>query len=88
MRYNGRDREVIDYLAEDPSVEAFLISVFVIVDIAAESYMERDFTDLTVNFGCTGGQHRSVFCAEKLAARLKEKGIAVRLRHRELGISE
>ena len=87
MRYTGRDPVVIDYLRQDPSVEAYLISVFVLVDIAVESYMEREFSDLTVSFGCTGGQHRSVYCAEKLHARLKEKGIASTLAHRELGIT-
>ncbi len=86
MRYTGRDPEVIAFLGGEPSVEAFLISVYVLIDIAVESYAERRFTNLAVCFGCTGGLHRSVYCAEKLAARLRGKGIAVRLEHRELGI--
>ena len=59
--------------------------VYGVVDPHVETYSRRGFTSLMVSFGCTGGQHRSVYCAEHLAAHLKEKypGIRVLLRHRE-----
>lgn len=79
----GKTGEVADYLSEFEMVDRFLKAIFQIIDSAVENYTERNFTDLMVSFGCTGGQHRSVFCAEKLAAHLKKKGIRVKLFHTE-----
>ena len=82
----GQDAEVQAYLAEKPQVGEFLKGVFALVDAAAENYQSRNFTDLMVSFGCTGGRHRSVYCAEQLKKHLKEKyGIKTELSHRELG---
>jgi RNase adaptor protein for sRNA GlmZ degradation len=65
-------------------MDEYLHNVCRIVDAAVEDYIERSFTNLTVNFGCTGGQHRSVYAADTLAKHLKEKyGIRVVLRHIE-----
>ena len=62
----------------------FLNDVYRIVDKAVEDYIERSFTNLTVNFGCTGGQHRSVYAADSLANHIREKyGIKVELSHIE-----
>jgi RNase adaptor protein for sRNA GlmZ degradation len=62
----------------------FLNDVFRIVDEAVENYIERSFTNLMVSFGCTGGQHRSVYAADALAKHLKEKyGVALELEHIE-----
>lgn len=69
----GRDREVIEFLENDGEITHFLKSVFALVDNSVEHYIKRGFTDLTVSFGCTGGQHRSVYSAEKLAMHLHEK---------------
>jgi aminoglycoside/choline kinase family phosphotransferase len=81
----GRDAEVIAYLKNIPAVEEFLKHCFALVDAAVETFISRNFTSLTVCFGCTGGQHRSVYSAECLAKHLKEKyDINVELRHREL----
>ncbi|OGS07549.1 MAG: phosphotransferase enzyme family protein [Elusimicrobia bacterium RIFOXYA12_FULL_51_18] len=81
----GRDAEVISYLAAAPQVGAFLENVFSIVDPAVENYMSRNFTDLMISFGCTGGRHRSVYCAEQLKKHLAEKyKMRVELQHREL----
>jgi len=70
---HGRDRAVIEYLERQTRMEDFLNSVFDIVDISVEEYIKRGFTSLSVNFGCTGGQHRSVYAADALARHLKNK---------------
>ena len=62
----GKHVDVIDFFKEDAEMEAFNSSVLLIVRPSIERYMERGFTNLMINFGCTGGQHRSVYCAEKM----------------------
>src|SRR5437868_4876857 len=81
----GRDTPVIEFLNQQESVHQFLASVFSLVDASVAEYQRRGFKNLMVSFGCTGGQHRSVFLAEQLARRLRERnGMQVELRHREL----
>lgn len=70
---SGIDKEVIDYLEQNTRMPAFLNSVFDITDINVEDYLKRNFTCLTINFGCTGGQHRSVYAAEQTARHLRNK---------------
>jgi aminoglycoside/choline kinase family phosphotransferase len=81
----GKDAPVIDYLNQQESVHQFLASVMSLVDASIGNYKERGFKNLMVSFGCTGGQHRSVFLAEQVAKRLRAKnGVQVALRHLEL----
>lgn len=81
----GKDAEVIAYLAGTPQTGVFLEGVFGLVDPAVENYQSRNFTNLMVSFGCTGGRHRSVYCAEQLKKHLTEKyKVKVELSHREL----
>ena len=81
----GKDAPVIDYLNQQESVHQFLASVLSLVDASVGNYKERGFKNLMVSFGCTGGQHRSVFLAEQLAKRLRAKnGVEVAVRHLEL----
>jgi RNase adaptor protein for sRNA GlmZ degradation len=81
----GRDAEVVAYLSAEPRVGEFLEPVFKLIDRTVENYLSRNFTDLMVSFGCTGGRHRSVYCAESLKKHLLEKyRIRVELQHREL----
>ncbi|OGR52919.1 MAG: phosphotransferase enzyme family protein [Elusimicrobia bacterium GWA2_62_23] len=81
----GLDKSVAEFLKKEPEVAKYLESVFAITDMSVENYLSRNFTSLMVNFGCTGGRHRSVYCAEALAARVKAKyGARVELLHREL----
>ena len=84
----GRDEPVIRFLEEDGEVFTFLDHVYGMVDPHVESFVIRGFNSLMVSFGCTGGQHRSVYCAERLAAHLREKypDICVTLKHREQNI--
>jgi aminoglycoside/choline kinase family phosphotransferase len=82
----GKDAAVIDYLNQQESVHQFLASVMSLVEASVENYRQRGFKNLMVAFGCTGGQHRSVYLAEQLAKRLRGRsGIEVALWHRELG---
>ncbi len=69
----GRDKPVQDYLVEKTRMDEFLAGVFSTVDISVEDYIKRSFAILEVNFGCTGGQHRSVYAADALARHLKNK---------------
>ncbi len=81
----GNDQAVIDFLKKEEEVRRFLKHVQAIVDQMVENYQHRNFTDILVAFGCTGGQHRSVYCANQLARHLKSKfQIDVEVRHREL----
>ena len=81
----GKDKPVVDYLSQQPDVHEFLSSAFTLVDMSVDKYEERQFTHLMVSFGCTGGQHRSVYCAERLAEHLREsQPVQVTLWHREL----
>ena len=85
-QFNGNDPEVIKFLEDDGEVVPFLESVYGLVDAHAARFIERKFSHLMVCFGCTGGQHRSVYCAEKLAEHLSRKfDIKITLTHRELG---
>jgi aminoglycoside/choline kinase family phosphotransferase len=81
----GRDAPVIDYLNQQESVHQFLANVTSLVDASVGSYQRRGFKNLMVSFGCTGGQHRSVFLAEQLAKHLRgQNGVEVVVQHREL----
>lgn len=81
---HGRDRPVIDYLERQTRMEDFINSVFDLVDISVEEYIKRGFESLCVNFGCTGGQHRSVYAADALARHLRNKyQVKIELTHRE-----
>jgi aminoglycoside/choline kinase family phosphotransferase len=81
----GRDAPVIDYLNQQESVHQFLAAVMSLVDASVSEYQRRGFKSLMVSFGCTGGQHRSVYLAEQLAKRLRGRnGVDVVVRHREL----
>ncbi|HLN53742.1 MAG TPA: RNase adapter RapZ [Lentimicrobium sp.] len=70
---SGLDDAVITYLKNYPEITGFLQNVYNIVDATVKNYLERGFHNLMVGFGCTGGRHRSVYCAEKLANHLNEK---------------
>ncbi|GAB4029080.1 MAG: RNase adapter RapZ [Elusimicrobiota bacterium] len=81
----GRDKEVAVYLQSSPEVEKFFQNAFSLASLAIDNYLSRNFTDLSVCFGCTGGQHRSVYMAEKLAAAFRgRKGIKVELKHTQI----
>ena len=72
-KLSGLDKPVQDFLEQRTKMNTFLNSVWDLIDITVENYMSRDFESLQINFGCTGGQHRSVFAAEQTARHLKNK---------------
>jgi aminoglycoside/choline kinase family phosphotransferase len=81
----GKDSSVIAYLSEQASVQQFQANAYSLVDASVKTYQQRGFKNLMVSFGCTGGQHRSVFLAEQLAKRLRGSGgMEVVLQHLEL----
>ncbi len=87
-KLTGMDEPVIRFLEEDGEITGFLDHVYGVVDPHVETYSKRGFTSLKVSFGCTGGQHRSVYCAEHLARHLASRypDIRVRLIHREQNV--
>ena len=69
----GKDKPVMDFLEQRTRMNAFLNSVWDLIDITVEDYLKRGFRHLMINFGCTGGQHRSVYAAEQTARHLRNK---------------
>lgn len=85
----GMDQPVIDFLERDGEILTFLDHAYALVDASVERYLRRGFTSLQVAFGCTGGQHRSVYSAQAMAQHLYEKyNIEVLLIHRERGVTK
>ena len=82
--FTGMDEPVITFLEEDGEILPFLEQAYQLVDFSVKRYKDRGFQNLMVSFGCTGGQHRSVYAAEKMAQHINEKfGVEVQLIHRE-----
>jgi aminoglycoside/choline kinase family phosphotransferase len=87
--FTGLDKEVIDFLEEDGGVTTFLDHIYSLADTHVQRYIERKFTHLMFSFGCTGGQHRSVYCAQHLAEHIAKKfDVKVSLFHREQNIEK
>ena len=83
-RRTGNDTDVIKFLEREEQVQSFLTRVRDLVSEVVENYQRKNFTQLSVAFGCTGGQHRSVYCANQLAKYLaKKEGVKVELSHGE-----
>ena len=80
---SGLDAPVVAFLSKEDSVDRWARSAFSLVDQAVEDYGRRNFTDLFVAFGCTGGQHRSVYMAERLSKHLRDQGVSTVVTHRE-----
>ncbi len=88
-KLTGLDEPVIRFLEDDGEILTFLESVYRLADAHVRRYIQRGFTSLMFSFGCTGGQHRSVYSAQHLAEHLHRKfGIEVRICHREQGITQ
>ncbi|MDD2225812.1 MAG: RNase adapter RapZ [Dysgonamonadaceae bacterium] len=87
--FNGLDEPVIRFLEEDGEIVEFLDTVYPLVDNHVKRYMDRNFTNLMIAFGCTGGQHRSVYAAQRVAEHISRKfGVKVVLIHREQNLEQ
>ena len=85
----GLDKPVIDFLENDGEITEFLTHVYALTDAHVKRYLERGFTSLMTCFGCTGGQHRSVYSAQRTAEHIHNKfGVRVELLHREQNIEQ
>lgn len=83
----GKDSDVIDFLKKEPEVSEYIDKVKALLYQAVETYLEKEFESLLICFGCTGGQHRSVFVSETIAELIKNKfPVQVHLEHRELAL--
>ena len=88
-KLTGLDAPVIRFLEDDGEILEFLDHVYALADKHVSRYIQRGFTSLMFSFGCTGGQHRSVYCAQHLAEHIHKKfGIEVRVEHREQNIRQ
>ena len=85
----GLDKPVIDFLIEEGEMATYLDSIYKLVDNHVKRYIDRSFTHLMIAFGCTGGQHRSVYAAENVAEHIsKNFGVKVSLIHREQNLMQ
>lgn len=85
--FTGLDEPVITFLEEDGEILPFLNNAYNLVDASVKRYIDRGFRNLMISFGCTGGQHRSVYAAQKTAEHINQKfGVEVQLIHREQNI--
>jgi RNase adaptor protein for sRNA GlmZ degradation len=86
----GKEKDVIQFIENQTLMPIFLESVFKIIDMAVDNYVERNFSSLLIGFGCTGGQHRSVYASESLAKHIHNKypSVSIEITHRELGLTE
>jgi len=96
-RYNefknltGKDPDVITFLQKKSQADQFVKDTLVLVKQSIRVYLERNFTNLMVNFGCTGGQHRSVYCADKMKSMLQKEfsnTVDIFVHHREQELKE
>ena len=87
--FNGRDKGVMDFLEQQTKMPEFLNSIYNVLDVSVEEYIKRGFGTLTINFGCTGGCHRSVYAADAVARHLRNKfHVKIQLDHIEQNIHE
>ncbi len=87
--YTGLDPQVIKFLEDDGEITRFLDNCYQLVDASVQRYIDRGFTSLMVAFGCTGGQHRSVYSAQHMAEHINKKfNVKVELSHREQNIDQ
>ena len=91
-RYNnvtGLDEPTIKFLEDEGEIVDYLKNIYPLVDMHIKRYIDRGFTDLMISFGCTGGQHRSVYAAQRVSEHIhKEFGVKVSLMHREQNLEQ
>jgi RNase adaptor protein for sRNA GlmZ degradation len=88
MTLTGKDPEIISFLDADNIMQQFLKDAYKIIDACVESYLSKNFTDLMISFGCTGGRHRSVYSVEKTNKHLIDKfGSRIHIELNHIGLN-
>lgn len=82
--YTGKDKKIKDFFGGFRAVDSFVHECVNMVEKAANTYLLKKYTNLQISFGCTGGRHRSVYCAENFKKVMKKKGWSLELEHIEL----
>ena len=82
--FKGYDKELLDFFISKPEFEEFVDSSITMIEPAIKNYLSRNFDNMQISFGCTGGVHRSVYCSELFTNKLKSKGYDVSLIHIEI----
>ncbi|MBN2789130.1 MAG: hypothetical protein JXR69_02960 [Candidatus Delongbacteria bacterium] len=82
--FTGKDQPIIEFFSDYHPIDIFIDECYLMVERSAISYIESGYTNLQVSFGCTGGRHRSVYCAEKVTKKLSSKGFQVQIFHQEI----
>ena len=80
----GLDQEVVDFLQARPEAQEFLSHADKLIEMMINFFLDRNFKNLMISFGCTGGRHRSVYCAEETAAKLRKNGFTVDVIHQDI----
>jgi len=83
-KFCGKDPEIISYFADKEDVHKYIEYCVALVALAADNYRERGFENMQVNFGCTGGYHRSVYCSETFNRIMQQSGFSTELKHVDL----
>lgn len=82
--FTGKDKPIKDFFTDYHPVDLFIEDCIAMVEISSQAYIQKDYSNIQVSFGCTGGKHRSVYCAEKAAKNLIKKGYRVQIFHTEI----
>lgn len=82
--FTGKDKPIKDFFSDYHPVDLFIEDCIAMVEISMKSYIQKNYSNLQVSFGCTGGRHRSVYCAERAAKKLSAKGYQIQILHQEV----
>ena len=82
--FTGKDHKIKEFFSDYHPVDLFIDDCVAMVEISTKAYMQKSYKNLQVSFGCTGGRHRSVYCAEKTFKKLSAKGYQIQIFHTEI----
>jgi UPF0042 nucleotide-binding protein len=80
----GKDKPIKEFFSDYHPVDIFIEDCIAMVEISSKAYIQKEYSNIQVSFGCTGGRHRSVYCAERAAKKLSAKGYQVHIFHTEI----
>ena len=82
--FTGKDKPIKDFFSDYHPVDLFIEDCIAMVEISAKAYIQKKYSNMQISFGCTGGKHRSVYCAERAAKKLSAKGYQIQIFHTEI----